>query len=163
MKAAAKATTSDTTRRKGTTSMTDHDGRERGESPAWGGFLSMEALVRLSAAVTTLVLTGGIPWASWITYTLIVISQQTLQIREHNDAALKRIERLEEQSTTHAAQLQVIAATRFTSEDARAMVKQFDDRMTRFELKIDQLSADVSSLTRANSRLMPQRGQEGMP
>lgn len=100
--------------------------------------------IRFITGATAFVLAVGIPWASWQTYTLIVMTQQYSHLNGHYDLALKRIEKLEIDTISHSTQLQVVAATRFTSDDARLLVRSLEDRLGRLEDKLDRVQDDIT-------------------
>lgn len=108
--------------------------------PKW--FLS------IMGVVLTLVTVGGIPWAVWVTKTLIAIEST----KAHIDASSTRISSLEKSREEHATQLQVVAATRFTSEQARLMLTGTDAKLDRLESKLDASNRDLTDLRREFDR-----------
>ena len=92
----------------------------------------------LMSTVATLMTAGGIPWATWVTYTLIVIQQDTKVV----DANTQRITSLEVANQNSQTQFQVIAATRFTSEQGRVLQTGID----RLEMKVDTITKDLGDL-----------------
>lgn len=89
----------------------------------------------ITSLAITVMTVGGVPWASWVTYTLIVIQQRTERVEEHHI----RITSIERTLESHSAQFQVIAATRFTSEQGRI----FQSSLERLDMKLDKLAADI--------------------
>lgn len=103
--------------------------------------------------------TGGVPWASWVTYTLI-------QIQSQNPAATidrnsRRIDAIREQVDQHSSQLQVIAATRFTAEQGRMLTSGLEVKIDRMADKIDATNRDLGELRREFDRNFGSKAAKG--
>ena len=94
--------------------------------------------LKVMAACASLLTVGGIPWASWVTYTLIQIEARDDNTRSNQD----RIANLERAKQDHDARLAVIDATKFTSENARLLTTGIESRLDRLETKFDTLQRD---------------------
>lgn len=80
----------------------------------------------------------GLPWVIWTTGAIFSI-QYTRDIVMSNTA---RITDVDTALRNHDAQLQVIAATRFTSADGRTLVLGVESKIDRLGEKIEQLQRD---------------------
>ena len=106
----------------------------------------------INSGVMVVVLTGGVPWATWVSYTLITIQQMTSIVPSN----MVRITEHDRELSSHAAQFQVIAATRFSADQGRAIQTSID----RLDMKIESMTRDISDLrSRPQSRPGEQNGQ----
>jgi len=90
------------------------------------------------SAMAGVLTAGAIPWATWITYTLIGL-QASLPTVTKNTESITELRKITE---SHDAQFQVIAATRFTAADGRSIETGINNRLDRLEGKIDGLQRE---------------------
>lgn len=74
-----------------------------------------------------------IPWSIWVTNAILQNTQMIERMHEHS----QRIDQLENKTNEHAAQLQVISATRFTSDHGEAIKLILETKMDRLSEKMD--------------------------
>ena len=110
----------------------------------------------INGGVMVVVLTGGVPWATWVSYTLITIQQKVIIV----DSVSARVLELDRQIEMHSSQFRVNDATRFTADQGRLIQSSVD----RLETKIESVGRDVSDLrSRPPSRQGERTGQPPAP
>ena len=104
--------------------------------------------LRIMALCAGLLTAGGVPWAAWVTWAMIDLQSSA----KAAETTVTRIAALERSQQDHVSQLQIVAATRFTSEHGRLLTAGLETRLDRLETKVDTTNTDLASLRREFDR-----------
>lgn len=102
----------------------------------------------VATALVTVLSISFIPWSIWVTNAIIKNSERLERVNENTD----RLDKLEDLTNHHAAQLQVMSATRFTADHGEAIKVVLETKIDRLAERMD---ARVLSLQRDLDRRFP--------
>ncbi|MFI5404972.1 MAG: hypothetical protein ACHQ1D_00515 [Nitrososphaerales archaeon] len=83
-----------------------------------------------------------IPWSSYITYSVFAHETQLALVKTQEP----RILALEKTTNEFMAQIQVLAATKFTADSARILTSAIETRLERMETKLDNTKEELSRI-----------------
>ena len=124
--------------------MNEHEDEEISQS----GITVPKWFLMVGTALVTVLSISFIPWSIWVTNAIIRNTQSLERVQENSE----RLEKLEESTSAHSAQLQVISATRFTADHGEAIKTLLEAKLDRLSEKFD---ARMNALQRDLDRKFP--------